>query len=278
MYWHDSRVSRVESTLLSVALGGVITLAAYTDVVFVAVAVLVAQFMIAAAPAPSDERGRHVNSPRFGPAIAAAIVATILTIFPGILVGADGTRSGSVGFVSSGLMTGIAPGMAVGLFAALLGQMLRKDGRKSLVTSLSYSVTLCMFAVLPVAWIGASQSLGGAPLVALGAIAVGTALAAWLIPGNRVIIGSVAVLAAAGVTTTATLYISGPSNMGPLFGAAVGFGVGMFAILGQVLGRAWSEGGGHASSGWGFAGAMSLALSAPVVFIGSQFLGTTLML
>ena len=263
---------------MSVALGGVITLAAYTDVVLVAVAILLAQFMIAAAPAPSDERGRHVNCPRFGPAIAAAVVATVVTLFPGILVGADGTRSGSVGFVSSGLMTGIAPGMAVGLFAALLGQVLRTDGRKALVISVSYSATLCMFAALPVGWIGASQSLGGAPLVALGAIAVGTALLVWLIPGDRAIIGSVAVLAAAGATSTVTLYVPGPSNMGLLFGAVVGLGVGMFAILGQVLGRAWSEGRGHSSSGWGFAGAMSLALSAPIVFMGSQFLGSTLTL
>lgn len=269
-------MSRVESTALSVALVGITTLAAYADVLLVAVVILIAQFMIAAAPAPSDDRGRHINCPRFWPAILAGGVATLVTLRPEILVGASGTQSGSIGFVSSGLMTAIVPAMAVGLFAAILGQMFRTDGRHWLVSSLCYATTLCMFAVLPVGWIGAAQSLGGDVLVALGSAAVCTALLVWLIPGERAILGAVAVLAAGGAAVAVSYLLDGPSNLGPVFAALSGMGSGMFAILGQVLGRAWSKGDSHAASGWGFAGAMSLALSAPVVFIGSQFLGATI--
>lgn len=259
---------------MSVALGAVFTLAAYTDTLFVAAAVLIAQLMVAAAPAPSDDRGRRIACPRFGPALAAALVATAVTVSPDLLIGASGTTAGSIGFISSGLMSGAVPGMAVGVLGALLGQMLRKDGRPSLVLSLSYATALCMFAVLPVGWIGASQSLGGAPLVALGSIAVGVALLVWLAPGGRAVVGIAAVVAASVVTGLSTLYLSGPANMGLIFGAIVGAGIGLFAILGQLLGRAWSVAPGHSAAGWGFAGAMSLALSAPVVFISSQFLGT----
>lgn len=271
-------MSRVESTLLCLALVCVITLAAYTDALLVAVVVLIAQFMIAAAPAPSDESGRRINCPRLAPALLVGVIATVFTVFPRLFIGASGTTAGSPGFVSSGLIAGVVPGLAVGVFAAVLAQMLRRDDRTSLVLSLSYAVALCVFVVLPVGWIGAAQSLGGAPTVAVGAIAVAVSLLVWLIPGGRVLIGCLAVVAAGVVAAVSTIFIPGPESMVPAFGAAVGAGVAMFAILGQVFGRAWSQSRGHSPAGWGFAGAMSIAFAAPVVFVGSQFLGTVIVL
>ncbi|MEO6473208.1 MAG: hypothetical protein ABIR57_14505, partial [Aeromicrobium sp.] len=132
-------MSRVESTLLSVALVGVLTLAAYTEVFLVAAVVLVAQCMIAAAPSPADATGRTVNAPRFGAAATAGLIATVVTVHPQILVGAAGTQSGTIGAVDSGVFAGMAPAVAVGVFVSLVSQMLRKDGRKALVVTTGYA-------------------------------------------------------------------------------------------------------------------------------------------
>ncbi|MBC7592702.1 MAG: hypothetical protein H7288_01965, partial [Kineosporiaceae bacterium] len=64
-------MTRVESTLLSVALAAVLTLAAYTHVLLVAVVTVTVQLMIAAAPTPANEAGRSVHAPRFGAAAVA---------------------------------------------------------------------------------------------------------------------------------------------------------------------------------------------------------------
>ena len=58
-----------------------------------------------------------------------------------------------------------------------------------------------------------------------------------------------------------------------VFGVAIGSAAALFGVLGQVLGRAWSRGRTHAAAGWGFPGAMSLALAAPLVYVGGQLVG-----
>jgi hypothetical protein len=58
-----------------------------------------------------------------------------------------------------------------------------------------------------------------------------------------------------------------------VFGVAIGSAAALFGVLGQVLGRAWSQGRTHAAAGWGFPGAMSLALAAPLVYVGGQLVG-----
>lgn len=271
-------MSRVESTLLSIALAAVLTLAAYTGVVFVAAAIAITQLMIAAAPAPADATGHSVHAPRFGAAAVAGLVATFVTINPRVLLGAEGTRAGNAGIIDSGVFAGLVPAVAAGVIVALLSQMLRKDGRTSLVLTTGYAVTLCAFSALSIGWIGASQSLGGAPVVAVGAIALSAALLTWLIPFERWIMGSVAVAAGGIVGAISAPLVGDTIEMTWLFGAVAGIGIAMFAILGQVLGRAWCSGRRHASSGWGFPGALSIALSAPIVFVASQLLGASISL
>lgn len=271
MNWHHAGMPRLGSTLLSLALAGAITLAAYTDPVFVGAAVLLAQILVASAPSPAAPDGGSIRTPRFGAAIAAGVVATAITLRPELLSGADGTSPDVVGSVDTGMLSAIMPAIAVAVFVALLSQMLRKDGRPHLVQSVGYAMTLGVFAALCVGWIGAAQSLGDADIVAVGAAGLAGGLLVWLIPIDRWLCGSLAVVV--GGVAGAVVAGNVDSAMTWLLGVAVGSGVALFAILGQVLGRAWSRGRTHASAGWGFPGAMAIALAAPVVYVGGQLIG-----
>ena len=276
--WHDSGVSRAESTLLSVALAGIVTLAAYTEIFLVAAVVLVIQFMVATAPSPADSTGRTINAPRFGAAAVSGLIATVATVHPHVWLGADGTQTGSIGSIDSGVFAGLIPAIAGGVSVALISQMLRKDGRRSLVLTTGYAVTLCAFAALSIGWIGAAQSGGGAPAVAVCAAALVASLLVWLLPFDRWVVGMGGLVAGAVAGGVAAPLLNDNNTMSWMFGAIAGMGVAMFAILGQVLGRAWGEGRRHASSGWGFPGALSLALAAPVVFVASQLVGVAITL
>jgi len=266
-------VSRLGSTFLSLALVGVLTLAAYTDPAFVAAAVLVVQVLIAAAPSPGDLRGRSASTPRFAAAISAGLVATGLAVAPGLLAGAEGASQEVFGQVDTGMLSLIIPAIAVALFVALISQMLRTDGRADLVSSTGYAVSLGVFAALCVGWIGAAKSLGDAEVVAIGSAGMAAGLLVWLLPYDRLVCGSMAVLAGAAAGAAVALGVD--SFLTWVFGVAVGSAAALFAVLGQVLGQAWSKGRTHAAAGWGFPGAMSVALAAPIVYIGGQLIGAS---
>lgn len=264
-------MSRVGSALLSLALAAVITLASYTEVVFVAAAVLVVQVLVASAPSPAGATGRSIRVPRFAAAIAAGLVATILTVFPHLLGGADGTSSHTLGQVETGMLSGLLPAVAVAVFVALISQMLRTDGRADLVPSTSFAVALGVFAALPAGWIGAAQSLGAPEVVAIGAAGLGAGVVAWAVPLDRWVCGSAAVVL--GGAAGAAVAVGIDSLVTWVLGVAIGSGAALFAVLGEVLGRAWSQGRTHASAGWGFPGALSVALAAPIVYVGGQLVG-----
>ena len=264
-------MSRLGSTLLSLALAGAITLAAYTDPVFVGAAVLLVQVLIALAPSAVDPAGHSIRSPHFAAALSGGLVATAITLAPDLLNGADGTSADVVGATDSGMMAGVLPAIAVSVFVALIAQMLRSDGRPDLVPSTAYAVTLGAFAALSAGWIGAAQSLGDAEAVAVGAGGLAAGLLVWLVPIDRWICASLAVLAGAG--GGAAVAIGVDSTLTWVFGVAVGSAAALFGVLGQVLGRAWARGRTHAAAGWGFPGAMSIALAAPLVYVGGQLVG-----
>jgi len=250
-------------------LAGLLTLAAYTDPVFVASVVIVVQLLIAFAPSPNDAEGHSVDAPRFAAAASAGLVATVLTLAPQLLRGADGASIKAFGQTDNGMLSALLPAAAAAVFVALATQMARKDGRTNLVSTTGYAVSLGVFAALSVGWIGAAQSLGSAEAVAVGAAGVAGGLLVWLLPFDRWMCGSAAVVAGA----AAGAGVSHALNMTWAFGIAVGSGAALFAILGQVLGRAWAQGRTHAAAGWGFPGAMSIALAAPIVYVGGQLFG-----
>lgn len=266
--WSDAFVSRLQSIVICVLLAAIMALAGYTHPLFVGVVVILLQAMIAAAPAPADERGRSISSPRFVPVILAGVVTTILTLWPQLLNGAHGTTS--VGRISNGVVAGIMPGIAVGVIAALIAQMFRRDGRSHLVLSVGYTVTLCVLVTLPVGWIGAAQSAGRAIVVLLGALGVAIAMGVWAIPRDRVIVGAASVAAAAGGGAGVAVLLPSLADVGPAYGAVSSAGAAFFAITGIVVGRSWCQGRLRVETGWGFPAAMALTLSAPVVFIAGQ--------
>ena len=262
---------RLGSTLLSLALAGAITLAAYTDPLLVGAAVALVQVLIALAPSAVDPSGHSIRSPHFVAALSGGLVATTITLAPDLLNGADGTSPDVVGATDSGMLAGILPAIAVSVFVALIAQMLRKDGRPDLVPSTAYAVTLGAFAALSAGWIGAAQSLGDAEAVAVGAAGLAAGLLVWLVPLDRFVCASFAVVA--GAAGGAAVALLADSTLTWVFGVTIGSATALFAVLGQVLGRAWSRGRTHASAGWGFPGAMSIALAAPLVYVGGQLVG-----
>ncbi len=165
-----SGVSHVASTLLSVALAGLLTLAAFTDPWLVAAVVVVVQLLIALAPTPIDDS--RVEVPWAATVAGAGLVATALSMWPNALEGADGTSTKVFGQADNGMLAAIVPAVVVGVFLALATQMLRSDGRDKLVSTMSHAVALAVFAALAVGWIGAVKSFGGPEVVAVGAAGV----------------------------------------------------------------------------------------------------------
>lgn len=268
---HHVRVPRVSPAALSLALAAVLTLAAYSDVLFVTAVIVLVQVLVAMAPSPADERGRTVSAPRFGAAIVAGAVATALTVDPSLLVGAPGTVSGSIGQVNAGTYAALIPAASAGVMVALVSQMFRRD-RRALVPTLGYAVALVIFAALPVGWVTAARSFGGPDIVAVCAAALVGALLVWQLPVGPWLAGALA--AAGGAVGGAVAAGVLDSYLTAFFGFTIGIGVGLFAVLGQVLGSQWVRGRRHASAGWGFPGAMSIVLVAPVVHLAGQMAGS----
>lgn len=274
-------VSRLRSSLLTTVLVALLAVAAHVDAeldapgsgaVLVAAGVVLVQALIAGAPSLADARGRSVPTPRLVPTLTGGLVATALALFPDAVPGADGTREVS-GAADTGTLAGIMPAIAIAVLVSAITQMLRRDGRRELTSALAYAISLATAAALATGWIGTAQSFAGSAAVVVGAAGVAAGVLVWAVPGDRYLLGSCAVVAGAlgGISAT----VVQDSIVTAWFGIAVGSGAGLFAVLGQVLGRALISGRRHASIGWGFPAAMSVALAAPVVYVGGQLVASS---
>ena len=250
-------------------LAGLLTLAAYTDTWLVAAVVVVVQLLIALAPIPIGDD--QVNAPRFATVAGAGLVATALSMWPGALEGADGTSEKVFGHADNGMLAAMMPAIVVGVFLALATQMLRTDGRAHLVPTTAYAVALSVFAALAIGWIGAVKSFGDAEVVAVGAAGAAAGVLAWLLPIDRWVCGSVAMVAGAAAGVAVVLNVD--TVMTSVLGIALGATAALFAVLGQLLGRSWAEGHKHPAASWGLPGALSVALAAPIVYIAGQLIG-----
>jgi hypothetical protein len=254
----------VPASALSIALAGLLALAAQVGEAMVVMVIVLVQVLVALAPAPADENGRIVRAPRFEAALLAGLTATVLTVWPRLFIGAPGSRVDGVGSVGSGTFAGLIAAAAVGVVVALASQMLRRDDRRALVSSTGYAVTLAVFAALPIGWLTAFRSLGGADVVVVCAAALAAAMACWMLPISPWPRATVAIAAAA-AGGLAAAFLS--SYLSWRFGVTIGLAVGAFAVLGRVLGAAWGTGRRHAAAGWGLPGALALVLAAPVVHV-----------
>jgi hypothetical protein len=261
-------VSRIGASALSVALAAVLTLAVQTGVlILVVLVIVVVQGLLASAPSPADARGRSIPTPRSAATMSAGLVSSVIALRPSLLLGADGSSAGMEGLISTGVVAGILPGVAVGVFVALVAQMLRSD-RRELVLSTSSAISLALFASLASSWIGAARAAAGAEVVTIAAVGLAASLLVWMIPIDRYVCAAAAIIMGAGASAAAAVVVDGLPTW--IFGIAIGSGTALFAILGQVLARAWSEGRVHASAGWGFPGAMAVAMAGPIVYLGGQ--------
>lgn len=268
-------VSRLGSTLLSLVLAGVITLAAYTDEVLVVAAVLLVQVLVAAAPPLVTSTGEAVASPRFVPAIVAGVVATVLTYEPDLLGGADGTSADVVGATDTGMLSGVLPAVMVAVFIALFAQMLRSDGRPHLVQSVGYAVLVSVVAAFTAGWLGTAQSLGDAAAIAVGAAGLGAGLVVWMLPVDRWLCIGLSTVAGAGGGAVVAASVDSPMTV--YFGVLIGAGSAVFAVLGHVVARSMSGDNPSPGAQWGFPGAMAVAFAAPVVYIGGQLITVPLL-
>lgn len=268
-------MSRVGASALSVVLAAVLTLAAQTGVlILVAAVIVVVQGLLASAPSPADARGRSIPTPRVAATMSAGLISCVIALQPRLLLGADGSTVGQDGLVSTGVVAGILLGVAAGVFVALTAQMLRRDDRRELVLSTSSAISLALFASLASAWIGAARSASGSDVVTIAAVGLAAGLLVWMIPVDRFVCAAAAVVVGAAASAIAAEVVNGLPTW--QFGVAVGSGTALFAIVGQVLARAWCQGRVHASAGWGFPGAMAIAMAGPVVYLGGQLVTAAL--
>lgn len=268
-------VSRLGSTLLSLALAGVITLAAYTDEALVVAAVLLVQVLVATSPPLVGPAGEVIASPRFLPAVVAGVVATALTYRPELLSGADGTSADVVGATDTGMLSGVLPAIMAAVFIALFAQMLRSDGRAHLVRSVGYAVLVSVVAAFAAGWLGTVQSLGDAAAIAVGAAGLGAGLVVWMLPVDRWLCIGLSTLAGAGGGAVVAATVDSPMTV--YFGVVVGAGSAIFAVLGQIVARTMSGANLSPGARWGFPGAMAVAFAAPVVYIGGQLITVPLL-
>lgn len=238
--------------------------------------IVVAQCLIASAPAPADRRGRAIASPQVAATLVAGLVSAIFAYQPRFLMGANGTQAGADGAVSTGVFAGVLPGVAAGLIVAIVAQALRRDGRADLVRSLAAVTSLALVAGTASAWIGAARASAlsssrvpiGSEVVTLACAAVAAGLAMWVLPLPRSIAGLLALAAGAGAAAGMSVLLGG--SVQPIYAAVVGAGAAGFAAMGLLVGHAWTQGRGHVSAGWGFPGALSFAMTGPLVYIGAQ--------
>lgn len=269
--------SQLAAVGLTATLVAVEALAVQTGfLVLVLATVLVAQCLIASAPSPADQRGRSVATPQFWPTIISGVAASVIAFEPRVLIGAPGTRAGADGAVSTGVFAGVIPAVAFGLILAIIVQLARRDGRSNLVLSLSVVVTLTVFSALASAWIGAVSASGsrsgtltiGGDLVTCACAAVGVGLLGWVVPWSRPV-GAAVSMGVGAAASAGTAWLIGGELVWP-FAAAVGMGATGFALIGLLIGAAWTRGRGHVATTWGFPGALAFVLTGPLVYIAAQ--------
>jgi len=261
--------------MLTMALAFVVSLAALTRMLLPVVAtIVVVQALIATAPSPADSRGRAIPTPQLLATLIGGLISAAIAYRPDVLIGAPGTRAGIDGLATTGVLAGLMLGVGVGVWVAIVAQVARKDGRRDLVASLGIVVSLVLFASTASAWIGAARSPSGREIVALAGVAVVAAFAVWIVSGFRPIGGVIAVLVGGAAGAGMALKLDGAATW--VFGAVAGVGVAGFAVVGLLVGLAWTEGRHHLSAGWGFPGALAFALTGPLVYVGSQMVSAAL--
>lgn len=225
------------------------------------------QGMLMLAPSPADDRGRPLEGPVVGPVLVTSVLATVLAARPSLLVGAEGTRAGAEGQVTNGVLAGVVPAVAAGVLATLVAQLMLREGRPLVARSVARTLLLVVAAALASGWIAAAAVGSGAATIAVCAVAAtGAGLVrpfptpawlAWLLA-----------LSAAAIVAAVAAAIGGPMSTGDaLFLGPI---VGAVTLLGQLVGRWWTQGRRHAAEGRLMPAVVPVALLGPWIYLGAR--------
>jgi hypothetical protein len=184
-----------------------------------------------------------VGRPLLGAGVAAVqVVFTLGGVRPAALpVAPAGAWLALVASVATsawmvlGNTTGIWPVAALlslAFVAAILIQLLRRDGRQAMTTSLTITVAACALAMLPVAWLALLAGEGGVDSVWLGLLGVGVVGLTEPLPVPPAVRRSAAVLLAGAVAAGLVLVDGGVAASVPAVAAVV---VAVFAALAAVI-------------------------------------------
>ena len=215
--------------VLSLGLGGVLALTAYADPLAVAAAVAVAQLVWASVVF----QGPAVPAPRTAWFVVAlgGIAATVVTAWPDLLAGFDGSAAGESARQSSGTLMGVAPGAAVVVLGAMLREMLRRGRRTALTASVAMTVTVGVCSALLAAWAAAAKTDGGDQIVLIAACSVAATVVVWSLPGPRWLVAPLAVLAGTSAAVAVRLLAADSVEL------AIGIGLGAVGALLAASGR-----------------------------------------
>jgi len=227
----------------AIALGVALVVGAATASAVLLVAVVLVQALVVA----SWHRALAVPGAVGGGLVAgaAAVGADVL-----VLVRDDGDRP----------LSAVTPVLALAVLAALVQQLARRDGRPRLNASMAATVTAAALAGLASAFLAAEGSEGGAPLVAVAAVAAGLVAAGVAVRRGlgypAAADGAVVLVAVAGGAVVAAV-----TDLDGLPALAVGLGCAAVAWVASVfVGRTTSPDA-------GLSAALPHALAGPVAYV-----------
>ena len=205
------------AALVALALSAALALGGLTATPVLLVAVLLAQGLLVAGwfPAlrvPGPVGGRVV--------VAAAAVAADVAV-----LAADETRP----------LEHVAPVLGMALLAALTHQLVRRDGRVELTSSLTATVAAAVLVGLAAAWLALDVSRGGTGLLVLAAVAAAAPLPADLAAGAVGLGRWAGILAAAVVTGLAAVAVAAATDLSFAVTLAAGAGGAVAARLAVLV-------------------------------------------
>ncbi|WP_370617599.1 hypothetical protein [Mumia sp. Pv 4-285] len=240
----------------------VLVLAVLAGPVVVAAAVLVVQLMLAAVPSPAGVSRTPVRAPKAVPIAAAGIVASLVTLAPGVVDGAAGTRATASADVAGGSLVGIGLALPVLVLAALLGQLRRPAPRPDVVPALGEVVAIGVIALLATGWVAAAISPVGRPAVIVAAVVTAVVVVA----DHAQRIRPVALVWALALGALIGIVLAALEGANTVVGGVAAVAIGCAAALGGAVGRRWRP---LPPNRWAVEVVAPIALAGPVVFVAS---------
>jgi hypothetical protein len=209
-------VTHPVAAVVALALAAALVLGAAAGAAVLVLAVLLVQGLVVA----TWHRALDVPG-----ALGGALVAGAACVGADVLVLAEeGERP----------LAAVPPVLALAVLGALAHQVLRRDRRPRLNASMSATVTVAAFGGLTCAFLAVEDSEGGAPLVAVAAVAAGL-VAAGTVVRRRLRMPSRADAAVVGLAVAAALPVAPVTDLDLPTVLALGLGAAVAAWVGAVF-------------------------------------------